>query len=213
MTGLLKPEIKEQIWGSGGARVFRSSKFGTVAGCLVVEGYQAGQPVRTGDNVVIHQVSSIRCVVSRTKLARFGPHRVRHRRAQHKRHPRGRPDRVLRPVEVARTCDVPACRVKFPRGASPSSARTVSNCCGARFATPRLKPSRSRTVRVSPDLSHAWCTTPADRRHARPAAEGDPRRGRALSAWPLGRMLRLRVAPHLHFQPDDELERGNRLAT
>jgi ribosome-binding factor A len=28
---------------------------------------------------------------------------------------------------------------------------------------------------------------------------------------PLGRMLRLRVAPHLHFQPDDELERGNRL--
>jgi ribosome-binding factor A len=24
-------------------------------------------------------------------------------------------------------------------------------------------------------------------------------------------MLRLRVAPHLHFQPDDELERGNRL--
>ena len=28
---------------------------------------------------------------------------------------------------------------------------------------------------------------------------------------PLGRALRMRLAPHLHFQPDEELERGNRL--
>jgi ribosome-binding factor A len=28
---------------------------------------------------------------------------------------------------------------------------------------------------------------------------------------PLGRALRLRVAPHLHFAPDEELERSNRL--
>jgi translation initiation factor IF-2 len=37
--------------------VFRSSKFGTVAGCLVVEGYiKRGNPVRVlRDNVVIHQ--------------------------------------------------------------------------------------------------------------------------------------------------------------
>jgi len=37
--------------------VFRSSKFGTVAGCLVVEGFiKRGNPVRVlRDNVVIHQ--------------------------------------------------------------------------------------------------------------------------------------------------------------
>jgi ribosome-binding factor A len=28
---------------------------------------------------------------------------------------------------------------------------------------------------------------------------------------PLGRALRLRIAPHIHFQPDEQLERGHRL--
>jgi len=58
MTGLLKPEIKEQIMGLAEVReVFRSSKFGTVAGCLVIEGViKRGNPVRVlRDNVVIHQ--------------------------------------------------------------------------------------------------------------------------------------------------------------
>jgi translation initiation factor IF-2 len=58
ITGLLKPEVKEQIVGLAEVReVFRSSKFGTVAGCLVVEGYiRRGNPVRVlRDNVVIHQ--------------------------------------------------------------------------------------------------------------------------------------------------------------
>jgi translation initiation factor IF-2 len=58
MSGMLKPEIKEQIVGLAEVReVFRSSKFGTVAGCLVVEGYiKRGNPVRVlRDNVVIHQ--------------------------------------------------------------------------------------------------------------------------------------------------------------
>jgi translation initiation factor IF-2 len=58
MTGLLKPEIKEQIVGLAEVReVFRSSKFGTVAGCLVVEGFiKRGNPVRVlRENVVIHQ--------------------------------------------------------------------------------------------------------------------------------------------------------------
>ncbi len=58
MTGLLKPEIKEQIVGLAEVReVFRSSKFGTVAGCLVSEGFiKRGNPVRVlRDNVVIHQ--------------------------------------------------------------------------------------------------------------------------------------------------------------
>jgi translation initiation factor IF-2 len=58
VSGLLKPEIKEQIVGLAEVReVFRSSKFGTVAGCLIVEGViKRGNPVRVlRDNVVIHQ--------------------------------------------------------------------------------------------------------------------------------------------------------------
>ena len=58
VSGMLKPEIKEQIVGLAEVReVFRSSKFGTVAGCLVVEGFiKRGNPVRVlRENVVIHQ--------------------------------------------------------------------------------------------------------------------------------------------------------------
>jgi translation initiation factor IF-2 len=58
VSGMLKPEVKEQIVGLAEVReVFRSSKFGTVAGCLVVEGFiKRGNPVRVlRENVVIHQ--------------------------------------------------------------------------------------------------------------------------------------------------------------
>ena len=58
MTGMLAPEVKEQIIGLAEVReVFRSSKFGTVAGCLVVEGHvRRNEPIRVlRDNVVIFQ--------------------------------------------------------------------------------------------------------------------------------------------------------------
>jgi len=58
MTGLLRPEIKEQIVGVAQVReVFRSSKFGVVAGCLVTEGYvRRNNPIRVlRDNVVIFE--------------------------------------------------------------------------------------------------------------------------------------------------------------
>jgi len=58
MTGMLAPEVKEQIVGLAQVReVFRSSKFGTVAGCLVVDGYvRRNNPIRVlRDNVVIFQ--------------------------------------------------------------------------------------------------------------------------------------------------------------
>ena len=58
MTGMLSPEVKEQIVGLAEVRdVFRSSKFGTVAGCLVVDGYvRRNNPIRVlRDNVVIFQ--------------------------------------------------------------------------------------------------------------------------------------------------------------
>src|SRR5688500_9842906 len=56
MSGLLAPEIKETIVGTAQVReVFRSSKFGVVAGCLVTEGaVKRNTPIRVlRDSVVI----------------------------------------------------------------------------------------------------------------------------------------------------------------
>jgi translation initiation factor IF-2 len=58
MTGMLAPEVKEQIVGLAEVRdVFRSSKFGTVAGCMVMDGFvRRNNPIRVlRDNVVIFE--------------------------------------------------------------------------------------------------------------------------------------------------------------
>ena len=58
LTGMLDPIIKEQIVGNAEVlEVFRSPKFGQVAGCMVVEGsIFRNKPVRVlRDDVVIHQ--------------------------------------------------------------------------------------------------------------------------------------------------------------
>jgi translation initiation factor IF-2 len=58
MSGLLAPEVKEQIVGTAQVRdVFRSSKFGVVAGCLILEGaVKRNNPIRVlRDNVVIFE--------------------------------------------------------------------------------------------------------------------------------------------------------------
>ena len=58
MSGMLAPEIKEQIVGVAQVReVFRSSKFGVVAGCLVIEGaVKRNNPIRVlRDSVVIFE--------------------------------------------------------------------------------------------------------------------------------------------------------------
>jgi translation initiation factor IF-2 len=58
MSGMLAPEIKEQIVGIAQVReVFRSSKFGVVAGCLVTEGtVKRNNPIRVlRDSVVIFE--------------------------------------------------------------------------------------------------------------------------------------------------------------
>jgi translation initiation factor IF-2 len=58
MSGLLAPEIKEQIVGIAQVReVFRSSKFGVVAGCLVTEGaVRRNNPIRVlREHVVIFE--------------------------------------------------------------------------------------------------------------------------------------------------------------
>ncbi|APZ44705.1 translation initiation factor IF-2 [Acidihalobacter ferrooxydans] len=58
LTGLLSPEMREQIVGLAEVRdVFRSSRLGAVAGCLVVEGaVRRGNPIRVlRDNVVVFE--------------------------------------------------------------------------------------------------------------------------------------------------------------
>ena len=57
-NGLLAPEVREQIVGLAEVReVFRSPKFGQVAGCMVVDGYvRRSNPIRVlRDNVVIFE--------------------------------------------------------------------------------------------------------------------------------------------------------------
>ena len=58
LSGMLKPEIKESILGVAQVRdVFRSSKFGVVAGCLITEGVvKRNNPIRVlRENVVIFE--------------------------------------------------------------------------------------------------------------------------------------------------------------
>ena len=58
IVGMLSPEVREQIVGLAEVReVFRSPKFGQVAGCMVVDGYvRRHNPIRVlRDNVVIYE--------------------------------------------------------------------------------------------------------------------------------------------------------------
>lgn len=58
LTGMLAPKYEEQTVGIAAVReVFRSSKFGTIAGCMVTEGLiRRGNQLRLlRDNVVVHQ--------------------------------------------------------------------------------------------------------------------------------------------------------------
>jgi ribosome-binding factor A len=103
---------------------------------------------------------------------------------------------------------------EFPRArrVAEQVQRVLSEMIRREVRDPRAKPLTITHVRVSPDLTHAWVHyslldgdlhDPLQLEILRDAA-------RQLRG-PLGRALRLRVAPELHFQPDEELERGNRL--
>jgi ribosome-binding factor A len=90
--------------------------------------------------------------------------------------------------------------------------RTLSELLRREVRDPRLKPVTITHVRVSPDLTHAWVhyTLLSGDSHDALQREILDEASRYLRG-PVGRALRLRVAPELHFQPDEELERGNRL--
>ena len=90
--------------------------------------------------------------------------------------------------------------------------RTLSQLLLREVRDPRLKPMTVTHVKVSPDLTHVWIKytlLAGDSHDALQREILDEAAG--YLRGPLGRTLRLRVAPHLHFAPDEELERGNRL--
>ena len=90
--------------------------------------------------------------------------------------------------------------------------RTLAEMLRREVRDPRLKPVTITHVKMSPDLSHAWVYFELLTGDAH-----DPLQQEILAEaagylrGPLGRALRLRIAPHIHFQPDEELERGHRL--
>jgi ribosome-binding factor A len=90
--------------------------------------------------------------------------------------------------------------------------RTLAEMLRREVRDPRLKPVTITHVRMSPDLSHAWVHF-----ELLTGDSHDPGQREILDEaarylrGPLGRALRLRIAPHIHFQPDEELERGHRL--
>jgi ribosome-binding factor A len=90
--------------------------------------------------------------------------------------------------------------------------RTLADLLRRDVRDPRLKPVTLTHVRMSPDLSHAWVKF-----ELLTGDSHDPLQREILEEaaiylrGPLGRALRLRIAPHIHFEPDEELERGHRL--
>ena len=100
LEGMLAPEVREEIVGLAQVReVFRSPRFGQVAGCMVVDGtVTRNKSIRVlRDNIVVFEgeLESLR----RFKDGRAGSaqrSRVRHRRAQLQRCACGRQDRSVR---------------------------------------------------------------------------------------------------------------------
>lgn len=90
--------------------------------------------------------------------------------------------------------------------------RTLAEMLRRDVRDPRLKPVTITHVKMSPDLSHAWVYFELLTGDAH-----DPLQQEILDEaagylrGPLGRALRLRIAPHIHFQPDEQLEQGHRL--
>jgi len=103
---------------------------------------------------------------------------------------------------------------EFPRArrVAEQVQRVLGEMLRREVRDPRLKPVTVTHVKVSPDLSHAWVYY-----ELLNGDSHDPLQREILDdaavylRGPVGRALRLRLSPHLHFEPDLELERGNRL--
>jgi len=90
--------------------------------------------------------------------------------------------------------------------------RILSEMLRKELRDPRAKPLTITHVKLSPDFAHAWVYY-----ELLSGDSHDPLQREILDEaavylrGPLGRALRLRTSPQLHFEPDEELERGNRL--
>jgi ribosome-binding factor A len=103
---------------------------------------------------------------------------------------------------------------EFPRArrVAEQVQRVLSEMLRREVRDPRLKPITITHVRMSPDLAHAWVHYELLGADAHDAAQREILDEAAgYLRGPLGRALRLRLAPQIHFAPDVELERGNRL--
>jgi len=90
--------------------------------------------------------------------------------------------------------------------------RTLAELLRREVRDPRLKPVTITHVKMSPDLSHAWVHFQLLTGDAHdPLQQEILEEAATYLRGPLGRALRLRVAPHIHFSPDVELERSQRL--
>ena len=142
ISGMLAPEIKEQIVGLAEVReVFRSQKFGVVAGCLVIEGVvRRNNPIRVlRDNVVIFEgeLESLRRFKDDVSEVRAGTEcgiGVKN----YKDVQVGRPDRVFERVEIAR-------RSRTPHGSRAMRTRPAPKLRRTETTMPR-EFSRSRRV-------------------------------------------------------------------
>ena len=100
VTGMLAPEIREQIVGLAEVRdVFRSPKLGNIAGCLVMEGFvKRSNPIRVlRDDTVIYEgeLESLRRFKDDVNEVQVR-YRMRYRREELRRRQSRRSDRVLR---------------------------------------------------------------------------------------------------------------------
>ncbi len=90
--------------------------------------------------------------------------------------------------------------------------RVLSQLLLREVRDPRLKPMTITHVKVSPDLTHMWVMYTLLSGDAHDELQKEILDEAAVYLrGPVGRALKLRLAPQLHFAPDEELERGNRL--
>jgi len=160
-SNVLGKEIREEIIGTAEVRdVFRSSKFGAVAGCMVVEGVvKRSKPIRVlRDSVVVFEGEL---------------ERVRHRREGVQRRQAGRPDRMLRThrgaAHAVRRAHPPWPRSRstvptgFRRNCAGSSAPWCTPpCASTGCARPASPTWRSRATSPTP-RSSSPCSTPPGR--------------------------------------------------
>jgi ribosome-binding factor A len=103
---------------------------------------------------------------------------------------------------------------EFPRArrVAEQVQRTLAELLRREARDPRLKPITITHVKMAPDLSHAWVHFQVLGGDAHdPLQQEILDEAAAYLRGPLGRALKLRIAPQLHFRPDTELEQSQHL--